>query len=268
MEQQPGGNIWFPGTEIDFSNLVVPGVTYKLWMRAIYRTGPNSPWSGPWSDVVTKRVRNNPPGAPTALSVDSVTHDGVVLSWSALDHGAPTGYRILRGSTADALETIVDDTGDLATGNTDTTATDDPTHHYAVVALSVDGDGRQSATVSATTPARTPATPVIAASLDGAGGVTLSWTDPADNAITGYRILRGDDALSMRIIKENTGSAALSYTDTSVALNRAQVYAVQARNVAGLSQLSNTVGVTTLGAPTALARPRRWTPPRLRGGYP
>ena len=230
--------------------------------------------------------RGHPPGAPTALNVDSATHDGGVLRWGAPNHKTLTGYRILRGSDADALETIVEDTGDLATGYTDTTAADDATHHYAVVALSVDGDGRQSATVSATTPARTPATPVIAgapgapsaltASLDGAGGVTLSWTDPADNAITGYRILRGDDALSMRIIKENTGSAALSYTDTSVALNRAQVYAVQARNAAGLSQLSNTVGVTTLGAPTALdasASSGRvslsWTAPDVAGitGY-
>ncbi len=135
-------------------------------------------------------------------------------------------------------------------------------HHYAVVALSVDGDGPQSATVSATTPSRTPATPVIAGApaapsalttrLNGAGGVTLSWTDPDDDGISGYRILPGVDALSMRVILENTGSAAVSYTDTAAALNRTHVYAVQARNAAGLRQLSNTVSVTTLGAPTAL----------------
>ena len=60
-------------------------MTYKLRMRAIYKTGPNAPWSGPWSEVVTQRVGNHPPGAPTDLSVDSATHDGVALSWEAPD---------------------------------------------------------------------------------------------------------------------------------------------------------------------------------------
>ena len=116
--------------------------------------------------------------------------------------------------------------------------------------------------MSATTPARTPVTPVIegapgapstlTAQLDGSGGVTLGWTDPDDNAITGYRILRGVDALSMRIIVENTGSSSVGHTDTTAAVNSAHVYAVQARNAAGLSQLSNTVSVTTLSAPTEL----------------
>ena len=148
-----GGNLWLSSrTGQDFSNLVDAGVTYKLRMRAIYKTGPNAPWSGPWSEVVTQRVGNHPPGAPTALSVDSATHDGVALSWSAPDHNGLTGYRILRGVEADAMETIVDDTGDLALTYTDTTAADDATHHYAVVALSLDGDSPQSATVSATTP--------------------------------------------------------------------------------------------------------------------
>ena len=64
-----------------------------------------------------------------------MTHDGVELSWSAPEHNGLTGYRILRGSDADSLETIVEDTGDLALSYTDTTAADDATHHYAVVAL-------------------------------------------------------------------------------------------------------------------------------------
>ena len=259
---QGGGNLWREGTSLDFSNLVEAGVTYKLWMRTIYKTGPNAPWSGPWSEVVTQRVRNNPPGTPTDLSVDSATHDGVVLSWSAPTHSALTGYRILRGPTADALETIVEDTGGLELSHSDTTAADDATHHYAITALSLDGDGAQSGTVSATTPPRTPVTPVIegapappadlTAQLDGSGGVTLSWTDPDDDGITGYRILRGDDVRSMRIIVENTGSASIGYTDATAAVNSTHVYVVQARNSVGLSQLSNTSSVATLEVPTNL----------------
>ena len=151
-----GGNLWLPSrTAQDFSNLVEAGVTYKLQMRAIYKTGPNAPWSGPWSAETTKRVRNNPPGAPTGLSVVSATQDGVALSWSAPGHNGLTGYRILRGSDADTLGTIVEDTGNLDVTYTDTTAADDATHHYAVVALSLDGDSPRSGTASATTPPRT-----------------------------------------------------------------------------------------------------------------
>ena len=82
--------------------------------------------------------------------------------------------------------------------------------------------------------------------------MTLSWTDPDDEGITGYRILRGGDALSMRIIVENTSSANANYTDATAAVNSTHVYAVQARNSVGLSQLSNTVSATPLGAPTNL----------------
>ena len=154
-----GGNLWLPRTAQDFSNLVDAGVTYKLRMRAIYKTGPNAPWSGPWSEVVTQRVGNHPPGAPTDLSVDSATHDGVALSWEAPEHSGLTGYRILRGGSPDTLETLVEDTGDLALTYTHTTAADDATHHYAVVALSLDGDSPQSATVLATTPPQPTPTP-------------------------------------------------------------------------------------------------------------
>ena len=155
-----GGNLWLSSrTAQDFSNLVDAGVTYKLRMRAIYKTGSNAPWSGPWSEVVTQRVGNHPPGAPTDLSVDSATHDGVVLSWSAPDHNGLTGYLILRGGSPDTLETLVEDTGDLALTYTDTKAADDATHHYAVVALSLDGDSPQSATVSATTQPQPTPTP-------------------------------------------------------------------------------------------------------------
>ena len=261
-----GGNLWLPRTQQDFSSLVNAGVTYKLQMRAIYRDDPENRWSGPWSEVVVQRVRDNPPVTPTGLSVDSITYDGVSLSWSAPAHSALTGYRILRGATAAALETLVQDTGDLELTYTDTTTEDehDTTYHYAVLALSLDGDGAQSAAVSATTLPRptTPDTPVVegapaalttlAARLDGLGGVRLSWLDPDEVGITGYRILRGDDALSMRVIKEDTGSASDVYVDASSRVNRTYVYAVQVRNAAGLSQLSNTVSVATLGAPTNL----------------
>ena len=48
------------------------------------------------------------------------------------------------------------------------------------------------------------------------GSVTLSWTAPAHSAISGYRILRGADALSLAVIAPDTGSTATSYVDAGV----------------------------------------------------
>ena len=90
----------------------------------------------------------------------------------------------------------------------------------------------------------------LSASLDGKGGVALSWTDPSDTAVAGYQILRGPDADQLEVIVEDTGVAGVSYTDPTPAVDATHVYAVKARNSDGLSQLSNIASVRTLSAPT------------------
>ena len=237
------------------------GETYKVRMRSRYSPGTSDGWSGPWSDTEIQRVRSDPPQAPGALGVGVVDHDGVSLSWSAPTHDALTGYRVLRGIGAASLDTLAE-LGVDARSYTDTATDGATTYHYVIVALSQDGDSPRSSAVTATTPPRTPVTPVIAGApaaptgltgaLDGNGGVTLSWTDPYDSAITGYRVLRGADARSLVVIAEDTGSAAVSYTDAAPAANATHVYAVQARNAAGLSQLSATFSATTLNPPFGL----------------
>ena len=257
------GNFYSTHTGMTFGDTIVePGKTYRLRVRADYTTGDGAPWQGPWSQTVVQRVRNHPPQAPANLQVVSATHDGVSLSWSASRHDALTGYRLLRGADAGSLATLADLGSDALT-HTDAATEGAATYVYAVVAHSPDGDSPRSGTVSATTPPKTPVTPVIAgapaapaglaAALDGAGGVLLAWTDPNDSGITGYRILRGVDAQSLAVIAENTGSADVTYTDASPVVDAARVYAVQARNSAGLSQLSNTAPATAISAPYGLS---------------
>ena len=250
------------GTSSGFDDsIVVAGKTYQVRVRGEYRTGTGAPWNGPWSPVATQYVLDHAPQAPTGLRIDSAGHDGVSLSWTAPDHDTLTGYRVLRGASADALAELAT----VAEGVTsyDNTVTEGgATYVYAVVALSLDGDSPRSGTVTASLPPRTPVTPVVegapavptglAAALDGSGGVTLTWTDPDDSGITGYRVLRGADAASLAIIAADTGSAAVSYTDASPATDTTMVYAVQARNAAGLGQLSATATATALSAPDEL----------------
>ena len=131
------------------------GSTFKVKARARYTSGGdnNGPWSGPWTDTVTARVKDDLPTAPTGLTAARVAHDSVTLSWTAPTQGTVTGYRIFRGTEANSLAAIVDDTGNIDVEDTDSTVRAETTYYYAVRALSQDGDGAQSATVNATTPA-------------------------------------------------------------------------------------------------------------------
>ena len=121
-------------------------------MRARYTSGGRN--DGPWTGAATARVKDNPPAAPTGLTASEVTHNSVTLTWTPPDSGsAVAGYRVLRGTNANSLSTIAQDTSNTGTEYTDTTMTAETTYHYAVLALSQDGDGAQSTTTSATTPA-------------------------------------------------------------------------------------------------------------------
>ena len=64
------------------------------------------------------------------------------------------------------------------------------TYHYAVLALSAEGDGAQSAAVSATTPAapQQATVPDLRLSSTAAGQLTISWDTPQPTP-SDYRII-------------------------------------------------------------------------------
>ena len=79
--------------------------------------------------------------------------------------------------------------------------------------------------------------------------VSLSWDDPGDSSITGYRVLRRNPAIQAKdeftIVEDDTGSASTNYTDTTVEPETRYFYRVKARNVHGLSERSGYVEATT-----------------------
>ena len=79
--------------------------------------------------------------------------------------------------------------------------------------------------------------------------VVLVWTDPADESITGYQVLRGPDDARLTVLTDDTGSATTTYSDDNVAAGTTYVYAVKARNAEGLGPRSDAVNVTTSSAP-------------------
>ena len=143
-----------------------------------------------------------------------------MLSWDNPGDDTITGYQVLRGPDADNLAALADDTGDASTSYTDDTVEAETTYVYAVRGRNADGLGPQSDPVSVTTPAAPPAKPtglLTAASHD---NVLLFWTDPGDDSITGYQVLRGPDADNLAVLVDDTGDANASYTDDTVEARR------------------------------------------------
>ena len=79
--------------------------------------------------------------------------------------------------------------------------------------------------------------------------VILFWTNPDDDTITGYQVLRGDTAANLPVLTADTGDASTSYTDDTVSAGATYAYAIRARNAHGLSPQSDPVSVTTLAPP-------------------
>ena len=107
------------------------------------------------------------------------------------------------------------------------------------------------------TPQPTPTVPTAPQNLTAPSvshdSVTLSWDDPGDNSITGYMILRRDIVNqapgTFITIEDDTGSAATTYTDTTMAQSTRYAYRIKAHNATGTSAQSNYVSVTTPDQP-------------------
>ena len=193
--------------------------------------------------------------APANLAA-ALTDGQVVLSWDAPAEaaGSVTGYEILRGEGADEPATLTADTGSAATTYTDATATTASADYaYSVKAIR---DGERSQASGEAVVQLPPAVPTEVRSAAAHDYVLLSWYDPQDGAITGYRIRRADvvDGAQGEFATTiaDTGSADTGYTDTTVEAERSYVYRVQAIGPGGLSGPSADLTVNTAPAPVAV----------------
>ena len=89
-----------------------------------------------------------------------------------------------------------------------------------------------------------PAPTSLTGTVNDDGSITITWTAPDDDSVTGYQILRrrpqwGETELEVYV--DDTGSRETSYRDTTTAEYTRYIYRVRARNSAGLSEWSNFV---------------------------
>ena len=266
-----GGNRFPTGTSHTVTGLE-EGTEYSARVRARYHNSDGDvEQSGPWSAAVDVTVATQPPPPPTEEPTEEPTppakptglttspsHDKVVLVWTNPNDDTITGYQILRGPDAASLSVLADDTESTSVSYTDSTVTAETSYAYAIRAKNTDGLSPGSDPVTVTTPAAPapPAKPTGLSTNPSHDRVDLSWTDPADDTITSYRVLRGPDADNLAVLVDDTGSSGLIYTDSTVAAETAYAYAIIARNTAGLSPQSDAVPVTTPAALVLPAKPR------------
>ena len=88
-----------------------------------------------------------------------------------------------------------------------------------------------SAATGAVEQAAPPAPQDLTAVVNQDGSITLTWTAPDDDSITGYHVLRrrpSRDETTLVVYLEDTGSTATTYTDTP--LDTRYVYRIKARD--------------------------------------
>ena len=234
-------------------------------MRARYYKGEHmgKSWGGPWA-TATITVTGEPAETPTpepvqeeeptpaAGAIDTLTATDddtgqLVLTWEApaAPNATPTDYHVnWAKSTEDYPADTASDGNDHPTNTTLTlTSLDfDTDYNIRVRARYTDGENADSPWngpwTETTAQVKLPlpmAINMTGAAVSPASQVYLFWSDPSNDSITGYQILRGPKADSLVVIEDDTGSTSTSYTDTAPPAGQTHTYAVKARNDSGLS---------------------------------
>ena len=212
-------------------------------------------------------------GAIPSLNLASGEPGQLVISWETPDP-APTDYRIRWANTdlgwpswSGTNETERANEYPLGGVTTLTLNNLTPGDSYKVQMRSRyynadrsvrESSGPWTATTTQRVKDNPPAAPtgLIAARI-GHSVLTLTWDDPQDDTITGYRVLRGTEADNLAVINSDTASNATEYEDDTVAPETAYHYTVLARSANGEGAQSDIISATTPAAPKSKEQPRR-----------
>ena len=121
--------------------------------------------------------------------------------------------------------------------------------------------------VAAAGPSERPAQPTDLSATATHDQVTLTWDDPSDDSITGYVILRrlryDDPKGHFDELVADTGTAATTYTDDTVAAETSYTYRIKAINGAGPGKRSRWSHIDTPAAPEPKTDPADLAPSDL-----
>ena len=211
------------------------------------------------TDAVSAATQPNNPstGAPTISGTaqvgETLTADtSDIADEDGLDD-AVFGYQWLADNAAIAG----------ATGSTYTLADADEGKTVKVRVSFTDDGGNDETLTSAATDAvaapEPPAKPTGLSATPSHDRVVLTWDDPNDGTITGYVILRRnretDAQGQFTELAPDTGTAATTYTDDTVAAETPYTYRIKAINAHGSSERSRWFHIDTLAAPEPTQEP-------------
>ena len=245
---------------------------YKIRMRARYYKGEHlgKSWGGPWA-TATITVAGEPAETPTPEpSPDPTPEPGTIdtlaatdddtgqlaLTWQApaAPNATPTDYHVNWAKSAEDYPADTAEAGNAhPDSNTHTLAglEYDTDYNVRVRARYTDGENADSpwngpwTETTAQVKLPLPMTPnMTGAAVSPESKVYLFWSEPSNDSITGYQVLRGPDAGNLTVIEDDTRSTGTSYTDTAPPAGQTHTYAVKARNPTGLRPLSDTLTAT------------------------
>ena len=172
---------------------------------------------------------------------DGLTNPSYRYQWIANDGASDTD---IAGATSSSYALVAADEGNsikVKVSFTDDAGSDETLTSTATGA------------VTAAEPEEPPSRPQGLTGTVAHDAVSLTWDDPGDATITGYKILRSDRALhgngEFQVHVDDTGSAAAAYIDRDVSPEGSYVYRIKARNAAGLSGRSGHFRADTPSAP-------------------
>ena len=209
------------------------------------------------TDEVAAAEPTEPPAKPTGLSA-TASHDSVTLTWDDPGDDSITGYVILRrvreNDQGGEFSVLVPDTGSAATTYTDDTVASETRYTYRIKAINGAGTSERSRWFHIDIPAApVPDKPTGLSATATHDSVTLTWNDPGDDSITGYVILRrnrdDDPKGHFDELVADTGTAATTYTDSSVEAETRYTYRIKAINEHGTSERSRWYHIDTPAAP-------------------
>ena len=198
-----------------------------------------------------------PPDKPRGLEA-TASHDSVTLTWDDPGDDSITGYVILRRipgvDPEGKFRELVSDTGTAATTYTDDTVSAETRYTYRIKAINGAGTSERSRWFHIDVPA--PPVPDQPTGLEATathGEVVLTWDDPGDDSITGYVILRrvrvNNTGGDFSVLVADTDTAALTYTDNTVAAGLTYTYRIKAINEHGTSGRSRWYHIDTPADP-------------------
>ena len=209
------------------------------------------------TDAVAGAQPTEPPAKPRNLSA-TASHDSVTLTWDDPGDDSITGYVILRRipgvDPQGHFDVLVANTGTAATTYTDNEVAAETRYTYRIKAINGAGTSERSRWFHIDIPAPpVPAKPTGLTATASHGQVVLTWDDPGDDSITGYVILRrvreNDQGGEFSELVADTGTAATTYTDDTVAASTTYTYRVKAINEHGVSERSPWFHIDTPAAP-------------------